>query len=201
MITLLLSLLNNDDLKDLAEFLNDTYKLRADRQHLELLFLKVIPLMSINPKVFLRAMIPAFEGYAMPEPVQEQFFSNYWNTFITHIMNFGYLLPGTVGDLGRDHLSWILKWPEDGFKSSTVFRNLQYAGCRSRAFNDIPPIDLHPETNTTELPVIMTNGEKHIIYSGDLERMTCLTPGVYTVREARHGGSRLIAVLFRWVLR
>jgi hypothetical protein len=62
MVVLLLSLLNDDDLNDMSVFLETTYCLKAERKHLELLFLKVIPLMSINSMVFLKAMIPAFEG-------------------------------------------------------------------------------------------------------------------------------------------
>ena len=68
MLTLLLSFLNNDDLQDIAGILEATYKIKADRHHLEMLFLKVIPLMSINSKIFLEAMIPAVEGFTLEEP-------------------------------------------------------------------------------------------------------------------------------------
>jgi len=173
MVTLLLSLLNDDDLLDISEFLETTYRLKAERKHLELLFLKVIPLVSINSKVFLKAMIPAYEGFPMTEPMMEHFYGNYWNTFIQRIINQGYLLPGTVGDLGSETQSWIVRWPEDGFKSSVVFNNLQYSGPRNRTFNDIPPIELHPESCLKELTVIMNNQEKFTIDSTDLERITC----------------------------
>src|SRR5436190_6685581 len=44
-------------------------------------------------------------------------------------------------------MSWVMKWPDDGFKSSEVFNDLQYAhpDCRLRATNDIPLIELRPE--------------------------------------------------------
>ena len=58
MIVWLLSLLNEEDISDIADLLEATYKLKEDRKHLEPLFLKVIPLMSINSKVFLKSMIP-----------------------------------------------------------------------------------------------------------------------------------------------
>src|SRR5271163_4099544 len=48
MLVLLLSLLNDDDLNQIGEFLEVTYNLKAERQHVELLILKVLPLMSIN---------------------------------------------------------------------------------------------------------------------------------------------------------
>ena len=57
MIVLLLSFLNNTDLAGIADFLQSTYQIKADRQHLEMLFLKVIPLSSINAKVFLPALV------------------------------------------------------------------------------------------------------------------------------------------------
>lgn len=43
---LLLSLLNEEDLQEISEFLETTCNIRADRQNIELLFMKVIPLMS-----------------------------------------------------------------------------------------------------------------------------------------------------------
>lgn len=187
MIVMLLSLLNDDDLADIADFLESTYRLKADRKHLELLFLKVIPLMSINSKVFLRSLVPAFEGFPLPPKHTD---TKCWDIFVERIMKEGYLLPGTALDLGREEKSWIVKWPEDGFKSTQVFNNLQYAavGCRSRTINDIPPIEVHPEASLKELPVIFTNGETYTIGKDDLERITCLTPGAYNVQEARQGG-------------
>jgi hypothetical protein len=187
MIVMLLSLLNDDDLADIADFLDSTYRLKADRKHLELLFLKVIPLMSINSKVFLRSLVPAFEGFPLPPKHTD---TKCWDIFVERIMKEGYLLPGTTLDLGREEKSWIVKWPEDGFKSTQVFNNLQYAavGCRSRTINDIPPIEVHPEASLKELPVIFTNGETYTIGKDDLERITCLTPGAYNVQEARQGG-------------
>lgn len=193
MIVLLLSLLNDDDLEEISEFLEATYKLKADRRHLEMLFLKVIPLLSINSKVFLNALVPAFEGFSLKND-EEHTRSHAWNVFIQRILEEGYLLPGGVADLGRDSFSWIVKWPDDGFKSTSVFSNLQYVG-RLRTINDIPPIEFHPESSLSELTVILTNGNKYTIGATDLEQITCLTPGTYTVNEAGPGGKRFDLII------
>lgn len=193
MIVLLLSLLNDDDLDEISEFLEATYKLKADRRHLEMLFLKVIPLLSINSKVFLNALVPAFEGFSLKND-EEHIRSHSWNVFIQRTLEEGYLLPGGVADLGRDNFSWIVKWPDDGFKSTSVFSNLQYVG-RLRTINDIPPIEFHPESSLSELTVILTNGNKYTIGATDLEQITCLTPGTYTVNEAGPGGKRFDLII------
>ena len=57
MIVLLLSLVNNEDLAEIKEFLEATYGLKADRTSLELTILKVIPLISINPRVFMKSLV------------------------------------------------------------------------------------------------------------------------------------------------
>ena len=185
MIVLLLSLLNNTDLLELQDFLESTYKLKADRRNLEMLFLKVIPLLSINPRVFLKALVPATEGFPLSSNRDEDH-DHIWNVFVKRILKNGYLLPGTIDDLGRECLSWLYKWPQDGLKSTTVFDNLQYQG-RLRTINDIPPIQIHPGASTEEITVIMTDLSQYTISSEDLERITCLTPGIYSIREAGVG--------------
>ncbi|KAL8890304.1 MAG: hypothetical protein Q9215_002533 [Flavoplaca cf. flavocitrina] len=150
MIVLLLSLLNNEDLAEIKVFLEATYKLKADRRDVELLILKVVPLLSINPQVFLKALVPAIDGFPLEcdNIDMEEAHSHTWNIIIKRILADGYLLPGTVEDLGRKSLSWIIKWPEDGFSSTLIFDNLQYAG-RLRAINDIPPVEVHPGSDCT----------------------------------------------------
>ena len=185
MIVLLLSLLNNTDLLELRDFLESTYKLKADRRNLEMLFLKVIPLLSINARVFLKALVPATEGFPLSSNRDEDH-SHIWDVFLKRILKDGYLLPGTVVDLGRECLSWLYQWPQDGLKSTTVFNNLQYQG-RLRTINEIPPIEIHPGAGMEEVMVIMTDLSQYTISSKDLEKITCLTPGVYSVREAGTG--------------
>ena len=188
MIVLLLSLLNNEDLAELKDFLEATYKLKADRRDIELLILKVIPLLSINPRVFLNALVPAIDGFPLEtcSANVDEDHSNIWNIFIKRILEDGYLVPGTVEDLGRRHLSWIVKWPEDGFKSTSVFNNLQYAG-RLRTINDIPPVEVHPGSNCTELTVVMTDDSKYVISPRDLDNIIFMTPGSYPVQDTKEG--------------
>ena len=183
MIVLLLSLLNDDDLLKIKDFLETTYNLKADRPHLELLFLKVIPLMSINSKVFMKAMVPTFEQFPLNNG-RDKDLGHYWNVFMQRILQQGYLLPAGVTDLGSERLSWIIKWPEEGIKSTLVFNNLQYAGCRLRAINEIPPIEFYPEVYLKEVTVELTTGIKYTIASQDLERITCLQPGTYAISQA-----------------
>lgn len=199
MLVLLLSFLNDDDLLEIRPFLESTFKLQAERQHLELLFLKVIPLASINDKLFLTSMVPAFEGWSPREPVKPE--SGYWDTFITRILPLGYILPGKVSQLGRCPLSWIMKWPKDGFKNSDVFHNLQYEG-HMQTFNDIPPIEdlIDREDENNELTVVMTNETKFIIRIQDYEPIICLTEGTYVMQEAQTDGrTRDLIIKEEWL--
>ena len=153
-----------------------------------MLFLKVIPLLSINPRVFLKALIPATESFPLSNDRDEDH-SHIWNVFVKRILRDGYLLPGTVHDLGRERLSWLYKWPEAGLKSTAVFSNLQYGG-RLRTMNDIPPFEINPGgASLKEVTVVMTDLAQYTIDAIDLEHIICLTPGTYSVREA--GASHL----------
>ena len=191
MLALLLSFLNNDDLRDISGLLEATYKIRADRGHLEMLFLKVIPLMSINSQIFLEAIIPAVEGFPLRYPAEDGEQSDIWDIFVQRILAQGYILPGAVNDLGRTPKSWILNWPEAGFKSTQVFRNLQYAGSKFKTINEISPFELHPEMGHKELTVHMVDNKQYVIDSGDLERITKMNTGYYLVVEARPNGRKL----------
>ena len=184
MIVLLLSFLNNEDLSEIKDFLEATYKLRADRRDIELLILKVIPLISINPRVFLKGLVLAIDAFPLESgrtDVDENQ-HHVWNIFVKRILGNGYILPGTVDDLGRSCLSWIVKWPEDGLKSTSIFNSLQYAG-RLRTINDIPPVEVYPASHCTELTVVMTDDSKYVISPRDLELITYMTPGVYALQE------------------
>ena len=179
MLILLLSFLNNKDLEDMKMFLESTYKIRADRRHLEILFLKVLPLLSINEDIFIESLVPAADGVLMrrdraPNP-------QCWDILIHRLLVNGFLLPGGIDDLGRPENSWVIKW--NSFKSSHIFDNLQYAGCHLRTVNDISPIVLRPESHFETVNVIMNDKVAYTVTSEDLERITCLVPGVYTVTE------------------
>lgn len=199
MLVLLLSFLNDDDLVEIRPMLESTFKLQSGRRDLELLFLKVIPLASINEKLFLTSMVPAFEGFKPNEPIKPE--PTFWDTFITRILPLGYILPGTVSQLGRNPLSWIIKWPEDGFKNSFVFHNLQYDGAY-QTFNDIPPIEemIDREDYNTELMTEMTNGAKCLIRTQDYEPIVCLTEGIYSVQPTQWNGNRAdLAIKEEWL--
>ncbi|KAF7511482.1 hypothetical protein GJ744_004671 [Endocarpon pusillum] len=187
MLVLLLALLNNDDLALLEEFLEETYGIKANRQHLELLILKVLPLSSINSKIFLNALVSAVD---LPEVKPSPNRSDQpivWNVLITSLLQQGYILPGTIDQLGGFDQSWIIKWPKDGFKDAGVFKNLQYSG-DSRTVNEIPPMNLNPDPVSSEVTVVLANGGSYIISHVDLENIMRMTPGKYSVTEAREGG-------------
>jgi len=193
MLVLLLSFLNNDDLKDLKEFLETTYNMKADRKHVEMLILKVIPLQSINPKVFMKQLIATVEdGILLPET---ESLPQAWDTFVQRILCDGYLLPGNTESLGRKENSWIVRWPEGkrngepiGFSSSEVFDNMQYSASNHPLVNQVPPFELHPEASYNELTVIMKNGRHYKIDPGELEKISAMVPGTYGIWEAREGG-------------
>ena len=197
MIVMLLSLLNDDDLAEIADFLEATYRIKADRKHLEMLFLKVIPLMSINSKVFLKSLIPLHEGFPLPPLVND---AKTWDTFVQRILKDGYLLPGAAEYLGRETKSWIVKWPEDGFRNTLVFNNLQYSSKETMSWtiNDIPAIEIHPEASLKEVPVEFTDGELYTIGKDDLDRITCLTPGTYNVQETIEGGRNYDLMIYEY---
>jgi hypothetical protein len=191
MIVLLLLFLNNDDLQDIRRFLETTYRINADRAHIEILILKVIPLMSINPTIFLEALVPAVEGYGLEHPALEPRQPEYWDTFMQNLAHRGYILPAGIESLGRAPNSWIAKWPEHGYKSTKIFKHLQYTGDKLRTINEITPVDLHPEDSFTELTVHLLNGREYTMDSRDIERVTTMSTGQYTIIDAEAGGRKV----------
>jgi hypothetical protein len=181
MLVLLLSLLNDEDLSDLREFLETTYRIKADRQSLEILILKVLPLMSINSKVFIHALVTADEVPAEVE-LDTRRPGRMWNIFVQRLLHLGYMIPGTVAQLGQTGLSWVIKWPEDGIKDSYVFRNLQSSD-KSRTMNEIPSLDLSLDCTLDEVMVVLTNGTQYVIGHFDLEKIVCMTPGKYSLAD------------------
>jgi hypothetical protein len=167
--------------------LEETYGIKADRQHLELLILKVLPLSSINSKIFLKALVSAFDVPQVKPSPRRSDQPIVWNIFIGSLLQRGYILPGTIDQLGGFEESWIVKWQKGGFKDSGVFKNLQYSG-DSRTVNEIPPINLNPEVVSSELTVILANGGSYIVSHVDLENIIRMTPGRYSVTEAGDGG-------------
>ncbi|KPI43459.1 uncharacterized protein AB675_6973 [Cyphellophora attinorum] len=191
MVVLLLALLNDNDLRQLEAFLETTFRIKADRQNLELLILKVLPLSSINSRIFLHALVTAVDGPLVRPSQHEDDQREIWKAFLGHILQLGYVVPGSIDEVcGPDH-SWIITWPGDGLKDTNIFRNLQYNG-ESRTINEIPRVDLNPEFAAgAELTVILANGVRFVIASADLENIIRMSPGRYSVNEARSGGRSL----------
>lgn len=187
MLVVLLSLLNNEDLVELREFLETTYRIKADRQSLELLILKVLTLMSINSKVFIKALVMAVEGSEIRAELNMEHQSKVWKVFVQRLLHMGYMLPGMVTQLGQTGLSWVIKWPEDGIKDSYLFRNLQH-GDGSRTINEVPSLDLNLDSVLDEVTVVFTNGTRYILSHEDLEKITCMTPGKYAVSDTNTNG-------------
>ena len=189
MLTLLLTLLNDYDLKTMSEFLVSTYGIIPQRSDLELLFLKVIPLTSINSKVFLQGLIPAVDKW----PLSDQAVDNpeyVWRSFLKHLASRGYLLPASVEDLGHRQSSWVRKWPRGGVNSSTAFSRLQFHGESSATFNEIPTARFSYEPGLKELTVIMTNNETYTIHPSDYEQISTMTKGVYTAMRCEDSSIR-----------
>ena len=173
---------------ELADFLEETYGILADRQHLELLILKVLPLSSINPKIFLRALVTAFDGHLVSPSSQMADNAVVWDVFISRLLQHGYILPGTIDQLGCEDRSWVMKWGKEGFKDTSIFKNLQFSG-QSRTINEIPTLNLNPEmVPTAELTVTLANKRNYMIASADLENIIRMNSGRYLVTEAMQGG-------------
>lgn len=113
MLVLLLSLLNGHDLHEMSEFLYRTFGIVPSRLDLELLFLRVMPLTSINSKVFLQGLIPAVDGWPLSDNTASDE-PRVWKNLLKRLAKRGYLLPGTVEDLGHANGSWVIRWPSAG---------------------------------------------------------------------------------------
>ncbi|KAK4497107.1 hypothetical protein PRZ48_011557 [Zasmidium cellare] len=184
MLVLLLSMLAGADLRKMADFLQTTYGIKADRPDLELLILKVIPLSSINSHVFLSALIPAVTGREVdPGTIKNQDYS--WQELIKHLASRGYLLPGTIDDLRSGQHSWIMQWPKNrGFFSSKVFGRLQCHGPSLEGFNELVPVNIGAGPDMTETTVYLHNiTHPYIIYGRDLEQIRCLDEGSFMMHE------------------
>ncbi|KAF7198174.1 hypothetical protein HII31_00530 [Pseudocercospora fuligena] len=186
-LCLLLSMLSNVDIRQMSDFLYATYGIKADRPNIEVLFLKVIPLASINSKVFLSSVVPAVLGYKVENSAIEDE-AQCWETLLKKLAERGYLLPGTVDDLGRNENSWLYQWPtkdDDRIRSSHIFGRLQLHGETLRGFNEILPVKIGAESDEKELTIYLQYlpDAAFSIAASDYEHIHCLDPREYILQD------------------
>ncbi len=140
----------------------------------------MIPLTSINPKVFLQALIPAIDDINFTIRDSSKY-KQHWETLLWRLARKGYLLPGSLEDLGHPHRSWIVMWPDVGIRSSTAFGRLQLHGEKTSTFNEIPQCQFHYEPGLKTLTVLLTNSESYTIHPDDHDRISTLTAGHFDV--------------------
>jgi hypothetical protein len=80
--------------------LEETYGIKVNRQHLELLILKVLPFSSINSKILLKALVSGFERPLVKLSPLRSDQPMVWSAFIGSLLQQGYILPGTIDQLG-----------------------------------------------------------------------------------------------------
>lgn len=156
--------------------------------------------MSINPKVFMEAIVQALEGRTL-SPRSKESPEWCWDTFIEQIVKMDYILPATVAQLGRNPKSWVSKYPAEGIKSSNVFNSLQYGG-KLRTFNEIPPFEFQQAVpSTDEVAVIMSNGCRYMVGYADVEHMTLFSPGCYSIVQVEEQVGNDSQQLVSWRMR
>jgi len=105
MLVMLLALLNNDDLKKISELLEDTFKIPGNREGLELLILKVLPLQSINSKVFMEDLLVArnqsVEKSVLRDPKHQL---QHWQKLQQDLAEEGYILPVPIKTNASDEV-------------------------------------------------------------------------------------------------
>jgi hypothetical protein len=191
MLVVLLSLLNDVDLKELKSFIEHTYHIMVDRPNMEILILQVLPMASINAFTFMANVIPrispglADEEFSAKGTLQAQrsALSSSWDKLLKHLLCRHYFLPGSVSQLGGNPNSWSVIWPEGGIKSSSVFKHLQYSDSEGGVltFNQIPRVEemMENESVSPDITVLLTNNRKYVIQAPDYDRILCLVPGNY----------------------
>lgn len=181
MLVLLLSLLNDGDLQNLAPLLKETYRINPERMHIELLVLKVLPLQSINKSIFVQEMVMAVQGGPpkFPGDVEKS-----WNKFVADILEEGYVLPGYTEQMGQLDSSWIVVFPRgEGYKDSYVFNNLQFRD-EVCSINEIPPMDLGTRAENGKVTSILVNHKRYLINVADHRKITSMIFGEYSIAEA-----------------
>jgi hypothetical protein len=94
MQVLLLAFLNNEDLKLVKKVLETTFHIPGDRSNLELLIMKVLPLSSINPEVFLEGLYAAYKpDEPLPKSFDLRLQPGLWDSLQLELAEKGYVIP------------------------------------------------------------------------------------------------------------
>jgi len=201
-VVLLLSLLNDSDLKQLENMLEDQYQLKADRKSMELTIMKVLTLSSVGAPLFLSSLLSSFSG----ERCDTQNFKEEsqrviaWDSFVSAITREGWILPGSFikKRLKYDKTpkpkkqSWKVKWDE--YTDTEIFDHLQYNG-EKKEVNDIPPLKLQSKDfEMEEVLADFQDGKKYVVAFKDLEGITLASPGTYQLSDAESGEKKDLRV-------
>ncbi|KAK3901280.1 hypothetical protein C8A05DRAFT_35030 [Staphylotrichum tortipilum] len=104
MIVLLLSLINNRDLKSIKTTLESSFDLPGERPDVELLIMKVLPLGAANPTVFLRGLEDAYSPKTRASSYEYALLHEIWTGFQLTVAKKGYLVPHPTSTTGRHDL-------------------------------------------------------------------------------------------------
>jgi hypothetical protein len=211
MLVMMLSLLNDDDLKQLSNILEDTFKIPSNRLDLEILILKVLPLSSINSEIFMRDLLYALDTSIRVTEVEDRMTQQYrWRRLQKQLARDGYILPVQIrprvfpeDSLGErlddfmnamEHESWLPAWPDDdGILDSTIFKHIQHFGDTKqqgniqqdtvKAVNIVPHLHITSEDRENEYVAVCPNGARYRVSADDLEHISAMKTMRYTLKE------------------
>jgi hypothetical protein len=114
MLVMLLALLNNDDLKKITKVLESTFQIPGDRESIELIIMKVLPLGAINPEIFLESLFDAYKPLEKKEGGYElRLQRKIWEELQQDLAHKGYLVPTVLGNLGPNQTVWTTRHADD----------------------------------------------------------------------------------------
>lgn len=103
MLVMLLALLNDSDLESIRGLLENTFKIPGNRKGIELLILKVLPLSSINSKVFMEDLLTACNHTINKDALKDPKLQiERWQQLQQDLANQGYILPVLTRQLASD---------------------------------------------------------------------------------------------------
>jgi hypothetical protein len=115
MLIMLLALLNNDDLKKITKVLESTFQIPGDRESIELIIMKVLPLGAINPEIFLESLFEAYMPLERKEGGYElRLQRKIWEELQQDLAQKGYLVPTVMGNSGSlNQTVWTTSHADD----------------------------------------------------------------------------------------